>query len=301
MSRTTKGLWAIVACATLWSMGGLFIKMVDWHPMIIAGSRGLIAAVFMLTIRLVRSKNVPFTVISAASRMRPGALWGAAAMNAATMLIFVAANKLTTAANVILLQYSAPIYAALFGWLLAKEKPRTEHWVALGALAVGLYVFFKDGIAGGGFVGDMLALVSGVTFALYSVFMRMQKDGNPEDSILLSYLIAAAVGLPFVFAAPPEFTATAVSGILILGVFQIGVASLLFAYGIRRITAVQSMLAAVVEPVLNPVWVFLATGEQPAASAFAGGAIILTAVTGSSVASAQRDRAAAAKRSSSAD
>jgi drug/metabolite transporter (DMT)-like permease len=295
MSRTTKGLWSIVACATLWSMGGLFIKMVQWHPMIIAGGRGLVAALFMLAIRLFRSKSVPFAVISPASRKSPGALWGAAAMNAATMLIFVAANKLTTAANVILLQYSAPIYAALFGWALAREKPKTEHWLALAALAVGLYVFFKDGISGGGFVGDMLALVSGVTFALYSVFMRMQKDGNPEDSILLSYLISAVVGLPFAFVAPPEFTATAVSGVLILGVFQIGVASLFFAYGIRRITAVQSMLAAVVEPVLNPVWVFLATGEQPAASAFAGGAIILTAVTGSSVASARRDRAVAAE------
>jgi drug/metabolite transporter (DMT)-like permease len=290
MSRTTKGLLSIVACATLWSMGGLFIKMVAWHPMIIAGGRSLIAALFMLAIRLLRSRREPFTVISSESRKNRSALWGAALMNAATMLIFVAANKLTTAANVILLQYSAPIYAAVFGWVLVKEKPRKEHWIALGALAVGLYVFFKDGISGGGFLGDALALVSGVTFALYSVFMRLQKDGRPEDSILLSYLISAAVGLPFAFIYPPEFSATAVSGVLILGIFQIGAASLLFAYGIRRISAVQAMLAAVMEPVLNPFWVFLATGETPSASAVAGGAIILAAVTGSSIASVRKDR-----------
>lgn len=285
MDRTTKGLLAIVACATLWSMGGLFIKMVDWHPMIIAGGRSLVAALFMLSIRVLRSKKGKEAAARDRVQIKRGALWGAALMNAATMVIFVAANKLTTAANVILLQYSAPIYAAIFGWLLVKEKPRKEHWIALGALALGFYVFFKDGISGGSFLGDALALVSGVTFALYSVFMRMQKDGHPEDSILLSHLMAAAIGLPFVFVAPPVFSAAAVSGILILGLAQIGIASLLFAYGIRRVPAVQSMLAAVVEPVLNPVWVFLATGEQPAASALAGGAIILAAVTGSSIAS----------------
>jgi len=269
-------------------MGGLFIKMVDWHPMVIAGSRSLIAAIFMLTIRLITSRKERLSTASPVFPTNFGALWGAALMNAATMLIFVAANKLTTAANVILLQYSAPIYAAIFGWILVKEKPKKEHWVALGALAVGFYVFFKDGISAGSFIGDGLALVSGVTFALFSVFMRMQKDGHPEDSILLSHLIAAAIGLPFAFIAPPVFSFTAVSGILILGLVQIGAASLLFAYGIRRVPAVQAMLAAVVEPVLNPVWVFLVTGEQPAASALAGGAIILAAVTGSSIASTRR-------------
>jgi len=274
-------------------MGGLFIKMVDWHPMIIAGGRSFVAALFMLAVRAARTRGGRFALVSAASRANLFPLVGAAAMNAATMLIFVAANKLTTAANVILLQYSAPIYAALFGWLLAKEKPKKEHWIALGALALGLYVFFKDGIGGGAFLGDALALFSGVTFALYSVFMRMQKDGSPEDSILLSHLASAAIGLPFAFSHPPAFSLAAVSGVLVLGVAQIGAASLLFAYGIRRVSAVQSMLAAVIEPVLNPVWVFLATGEQPASSAVAGGAIILAAVTGSSVASV---RDAARKR-----
>ncbi len=296
MDRTAKGLFAIVACATIWSTGGLFIKTIDWHPMVIAGGRSLIAAVFMFAMRMVRAKSGRVRAISAESGNR-FALWGAAAMNASTMLLFVAANKLTTAANAILLQYSAPIYAAIFGWLLAKEKPRKEHWLALGALGVGLYVFFKDGIGGGNFLGDGLALVSGVTFALYSVFMRMQKDGMPEDSILLSHLLTAAVGLPFALFHPPAFTPSAVFGISMLGVVQIGIASLLFAYGIRRVSAVQSMLAAVMEPVLNPVWVFLVAGEQPAASALFGGAIILTAVTGSSVASVRhhaRARKAAA-------
>ena len=217
-------------------------------------------------------------------------MYGAAAAYAATMLIFVAANKLTASANVILLQYSAPVYAALLGWLLVKEKPRIEHWLALAAVCFGLTLFFKDGLKGGSFLGDGLAVISGVTFGAYSVFMRMQKNGRPEDSILLAHIVTAAIGLPFALVAPPLLELKSVAAILALGIFQIGIASLFFAYGIRRVSAVQAMLTAVAEPLLNPVWVLLATGERPGAAAIAGGGVILTAVTVSSIWGVRRQR-----------
>ncbi len=293
MDRTTKGLIAIISCAAIWSTGGMLIKLVPWHPLVIAGGRSLLAALFLLAvmgIRKLRDRKAgrdmsAFEPPADAARARSlrAARWGAAAMNAATMLIFVAATKMTTAANAILLQYSAPIFAAILGWALIGEKPRKAHWLALGAVCVGLLVFFKDGLGGGAFAGDALAVVSGVTFGSYSVFMRMQKDGRPEISILYSHLITAAIGLPFALVAPPEFSAPALAGIAALGFVQIGVTSLLFAYAIRRVSAVQTMLSAVVEPVLNPVWVLMATAERPSPAALVGGAIILVAVTLSSV------------------
>jgi len=181
----------------------------------------------------------------------------------ATMILFVLANKLTSSANVILLQYIAPVWAALLGWAIAKEKPRREHWLALAAVAVGLVIFFKDSLpmgSGAGatrgtnpsLLGNIIAVISGITFALYSVFMRMEREGRPEDTILFAHLGTALFCLPFFFLYPPVVTPVALGSILGLGVFQIGIASLLFAYGIRRVTAVQSMLTAVVEPVIEP-------------------------------------------------
>jgi drug/metabolite transporter (DMT)-like permease len=290
MDRTTKGIAAIIVCATLWSIGGLFIKLVAWHPMVIAGGRSLVAALFMLTARRfsVRSAAAAHAKLPTTNHY---ALWGAALANAATMLLFVTANKLTSSANAILLQYAAPVYAALLGWILVKEKPRAEHWLALIAVSFGLVLFFKDGLSTVSFLGDSIAVISGITFGSYSVFMRLQKDGRPEDSILISHLVTAAVGLPFALVYPPTFSVPAIAAILTLGILQIGIASLFFAYGIRRVTAVQAMLAAVIEPVLNPVWVLIVMGEKPSAAAIAGGAVILAAVTVSSVIGVRRTRA----------
>lgn len=284
VNQNTKGLWAIVLCAILWSTSGLFIKIIDWNPLVIAGARSLIAALFILGLRLLDRRPAP------AGKSRRLYVILAALSYSATMILFVIANKLTASANVILLQYIAPVWAALLGWAMINERPRPEHWGALGAVAVGLLLFFKDGLAQGSLLGDAVALLSGVTFAAYSVFMRLQKDGRPEDSILLSHILTTAVCLPFFFIAPPALSPLSIASILALGIAQIGIASLLFAYGIRRVSAVQAMLTAVVEPVLNPVWVFVVTAELPSSSALAGGTVILAAVVASSAISSISSR-----------
>lgn len=286
-TEQVKGLTAIFLCALLWSTSGLLIKLIPWHPLVISGSRSLVAFLFIFIVRIIKKpkqfgeSRKLYTVLGAFS-------YGA------TMILFVLANKLTSSANVILLQYIAPVWAALFGWLFIKEKPRKEHWIALGAVAVGLVIFFKDSVglpAGNAepdekvkiLLGNIIAVISGITFALYSVFMRLEKDGRPEDTILIAHLGTTLFCLPFFVVHPPTFSAIALGSVFGLGVFQIGLASLLFAYGIRRVTAVQSMLTAVVEPVMNPVWVFLVTGEQPGPATVAGGTVILTAVVLSSI------------------
>jgi drug/metabolite transporter (DMT)-like permease len=208
------------------------------------------------------------------------------------MITFVIANKHTASANVILLQYSAPVWAALLGWLIAKEKPHWEHWGALVVVTGGMLLVFKDGLAGGGFLGDGLAVVSGVCFGANSVFMRMIKDGDPADSMLLSHIFAALFSVPFFFIYPPVMSAGPVLAIVFMGVIQIGVASLLFAFGIRRVTAVQAMLTAMIEPVLNPVWVLLVMGERPAVTALIGGAVIIAAVVAASLVGKRREHPA---------
>jgi drug/metabolite transporter (DMT)-like permease len=276
------GQGAVFLCALFWSTGGLCIKLIDWHPIVIAGGRSLIAALFMLAVRFCDSQKRRRKL-----DLRP--LWPAGLAYAATMILFVIANKLTASANAILLQYSAPVWAAALGWLLLKEK---LHWEQLGALVLvmgGLVLFFKDGLASGSLAGDLIALVSGIAFGINSVLMRMQRKGSPEDAFMLAHFVTAVFSIPFFFLSMPAMSPTAAGAMLFLGVFQIGVASLLFAYGITRITAVQAMLTAMTEPVLNPLWVFLATGEKPALSALAGGGIIVAAVLASSLLGKNRE------------
>jgi drug/metabolite transporter (DMT)-like permease len=265
------GQGAVFLCAVLWSTSGLLIKLIDWNPILIAGMRSLIAALFIILLRFLspRRRRQPFKLRN---------YWGGGISYALTMILFCIANKLTTSANAILLQYSAPVWAALLGWVLAKERPKPLNWISLVMVVGGLFLFFKNALGSGSFLGNILALASGIAFGANSVFLRIQKEGDPADSMLLAHIIAAAVSVPFLWIQPPEFNPGSILALLFMGTVQVGIASLLFAYAIRRISAVQAMLTAVAEPVLNPVWVLLVTGERPALSALLGGAVIIAAV-----------------------
>jgi drug/metabolite transporter (DMT)-like permease len=278
------GRGAIFLCAVLWSTSGLFIKLVDWHPVIIAGARSFLAIIVLLVFRFIsmrragkfRAKNNPVLV------MAGGVSY------ALTMISFVVANKLTASANVILLQYTAPIWACLLGWILIKEKPRKEIWVSLVMVMAGLFIFFREGLSGGALLGDSIALLSGLLFGAQSVFMRMQKDGNPADSMIAAHSITVAVCIPFLFLYPPALNPGTIGAILFMGIFQIGLASQLFSFGIKRTPALEAMLTSMIEPVLNPLWVLLVTGEKPSSSALIGGTVIITAVVFSAVAGNRR-------------
>jgi len=276
-SDPQTGVWMMVATASLWSIGGLFIKVIDWNPFAIAGVRSLIASLVVMAF-LGRPK-IRFTF----------PLLAAAVANAATMLLFVAANKTTTAANAILLQYMAPVFTGVIGALLLKERMRREQWISVFFVAAGMTIMFANRLGGGRMVGDLIALMSGVTFSFYFVFMRMQKEGSPLASNLLSQWIAAGVCLAVsLFLPPPRFTQESVAAILVLGIVQIGLPSVLIAHAIKRISAVSANLIAVIEPLLNPLWVFLVLGEHPGMNTIIGGAVILGAVTWVSTISARR-------------
>ena len=265
------GQAAVFLCAVLWSTSGLFIKLVAWHPVVITGLRSVIAALFMLGIRT-------FFFKKNRQKSKKGPLWAGAFAYAFTMLTFVIANRLTTAANVIVLQYSAPVWAALLGWLLIKEKPLWQHWAALVFVFGGFIFIFRDGLSTGASLGDGIAVLSGLFYGANSVILRMQKDGNPADSMLLSHVISFIISIPFIILYPPELNPSSVLPIIYMGIFQIGCASVLYSYGLKRITAVQAMLTATIEPLLSPVWVFVIIGEKPSASTLFGGGIILAAI-----------------------
>jgi len=273
----TMGIVAMVITASLWSIAGLFIKVIDWNPVIIAGARSFIASFFILAFLRKPKFHLSFPQLAAA------------VANALTMLLFVAANKKTSAANAILLQYIAPVLTAFMGAALLKEKAHIEHWVSMPFVAAGMMIMFAGKLGSGQFFGDVMALMSAVTFSFYLVFMRMQKEGSPLESNLLSQWIAAGTCLIIsMFLPMPQFTQESIAAIFVLGILQIGIPSILIVIAIKRISAVSANFIAVIEPVLNPIWVFLALGEFPGINTVIGGAIILLAVTGASIVNARR-------------
>lgn len=258
---------AFLALAALfWSTGGLLIKHVDWPPLAVAGGRGLFAAIFLLLAK----RGLRFTF------SKPQVI--GAICYAGCTVAFCSSTKLTTAANAILLQYTAPVWIALFGaWFLGERATRLD-WATVAIVLVGMALFLRDGLVVGNVLGDGIALLSGVFFAAMTIALRRQKDGSPLESIILGNGLAFLIGLPWMLTAPAP-SASGWTALVILGVVQLGISYLLYAYAIRHVTALQAVLIPVLEPLLNPLWVLLALGERPTRLALIGGGIVLLAVT----------------------
>ena len=260
-----KALLLLVAAATLWSLGGLLIKSVNANPLAIAGTRSAIATVVLLLVLRKPKFTWSFAQI------------GAALAYAATTILFVTATKTTTAANAIFLQSTAPIYVTLLSAWLLKEKIKLLDWITVFIVMGGMVLFFLDNLSTTGILGNVVAAGSGISFAFFAIFMRMQKDGSPLESILLGNLLTAAIGLPFLSRSVPN--ASGWVCLVILGVVQLGIPYILFSKAIKHVTALEAILISVIEPLLNPIWVFLMLGEAPGPLALIGGPIVLVAIT----------------------
>jgi drug/metabolite transporter (DMT)-like permease len=212
----------------------------------------------------------------------------AAGGSLATQFLFVTSTKLTTAANSIFLQYTAPIYVVLLGYWLLREKPSRSDWVAMGIIFLGMILFFGDQLSPTGLFGNILAVLSGVTSAIMIVSFRAQKDATPEDSILIVSVVMAVMGIPSILRE--SHTITNWLTVAYLGTFQIGLAFILFTKGIRHVPALEANLIGTLEPVFNPVWVFLFIGERMGRFALLGGLVVLVGVIVSATGSAKREK-----------
>ncbi|MBI2814659.1 MAG: DMT family transporter [Opitutae bacterium] len=274
-----KAVGLLLLTALGWSLGGVLMKSVDWPPFAVGGGRGLVAAVFLLA---VRGRTLRFT-------WTPLQLGTAVAFTGCTIL-FAAATKLTTAANAILLQYTAPVWVALLGAWLLGERARRADWWTIAATFVGLGVFFYDGLKFNNLTGILLAIASGVSFAAMIVLLRKQGAGSTIEAVILGNILGFLVGLPAMCSAPWPDQRSLIA-LLLLGVFQLGMPYLLYSRAIRHVTALEAVLIPVIEPILNPIWVLLLIGEKPSPLSLLGGAIVLGAVTWRALA-ALRGRAA---------
>ena len=264
----------LVLTAILWSSSGLLVKIISWQPLSILSGRSILSSVvFWIFLKYPTRFNWTRLQVT-----------GAVAY-VGTQIFFIMATKLTTAANAIFLQYTLPIYIVFFGYWFLNERPQRADWISLIVIFAGLFLFFGDDLNFDGFTGNILAIVSGMAMALLMLCMRKQKDGTPANTILLGNIIGAVIGLPFLFQE--SYSLPNLGIIAYLGIFQIGLSFVLYSIAIKQVQALEATLILTLEPILNPLWVFLVIGETPGKLALIGGMFVIGAVTARAVVSAR--------------
>ncbi len=259
----------VVAAALLWSTGGLFIKWVTLSGLELSFGRSLLAAITVAI--FTRREGFGLNRVTALASL----------LYAALLLLFVLATKETTAANAIFLQYTAPVYLLIFEPLFYKEKFRSRDLVVVTFCVLGMSLFFVGKLRPQDVTGNLLALGSGFCFACYFLLLRHTKARavNRASSVIYGNLLLVIIAAPAAFKVLPHISKFDAAGTVYLGVVQIGIAYTLFTLAMARgARSLDAGIVGYVEPVLNPIWVFLAIGERPTSWAILGGAIIVAAV-----------------------
>jgi drug/metabolite transporter (DMT)-like permease len=265
MAARSHAAVLLVLCAVLWSTGGLLIKWIAWPALAVAGMRSAIAAiVLLLVLREWRTRWSWW--------LGSGVLAGAA-----SMLGFVVATKLTTAANAILLVYTAPLYVALLSPWVLHEPIRRGDWLTILFAMLGLGCFCFEQLTLEGWIGNLCALGSGLATAWLVVCLRKHAATSPLPMLVLANVLVAVAGVPWMFTAIPDPVSWGL--LLIAGMVQLGLPLVLYCKAIPHVQAIEAVLIPVLEPVLNPIWVWVFVGEVPSGWALLGGVIVLSAVT----------------------
>ena len=277
----------VLLAVLLWSTGGVFIKMTTLDAFAVNLGRSLFAAITVAVFTHRKGLKLDkFTLLSSF-------------LYAGTLTCFVYANKNTTAANAIFLQYTAPIYILILAPFILKEKFRFSDLITVVICLAGMSLFFLEPQNAGNklatnvFWGNIAALVSGLFFGLYFILLRHPRSlrKNPALSVFYGNILIVLLMLPLILTRPPMLiNSNDILAILFLGIFQIGIAYVLFTNGIAGgVRSLDASIIGFVEPLLNPIWVFLIIGERPSIWAILGGAIIIAAVVFHTIKSNQKD------------
>ena len=271
MDQSRRGTLFVAAAAVLYSIGGLCIKVIPWNGMSINGGRTAIALLVIGGYMAASRHPLKFN---------RWVLLGALAVFA-TNSLFSVANKLTTAANAIVLQFTVPVFVMLFSALFFRRRPGKLDLAACAVIFGGILCFFLDSLSMGGGLGNLLALLSGVTYA--GVFlMNEMPDSDAISSVFWGDVLSALAGLPFLLRET-QFTAMALFSLVVLGVFQVGAAYVCLCIGLKTTPPVTASLISGIEPVLSPILVALFYGEQVGGFAMVGAAVVIVGVVGYNV------------------
>ncbi len=263
----------LLLAGALFSSGGAIIKGCAFSALHIAGLRAAVVALVILLL------------LPQSRRLNPRAALLLLPFCGATLL-FVLANKLTTAANAIFLQATAPFWVMVLAPLFLGERPRRRDLLVLLGIAGGMTLFFLEPAASSATatdprLGDLLALASGLSYGLLLLGFRwlgQRQSGEQAAVVAWGSVLAAVIALPLADGVPVDGAVADWLQVAALGVFQMGLPYVLLMYAIGRVPALQASLLLAIEPALNPVWAYLAHGERPGTLAILGGVLIVGAV-----------------------
>lgn len=269
MKKENLAIIEMLICATLWSIAGIFMKLLPWNGFAVAGLRSLIAGLTIAAYILIRGKRI---IINRRTLVT-------GVFTACVYTCFAVANKLTTAANAIVLQFTSPVFIVIFSALILKKRIRRSDALVVSFTLLGIALFFFDQLRPGYILGNFVAIAAGMFMA--GMFMAVgELEGEQRFSgILIGQSLTFLVGLPFVIATRPEFTAVTTLSILILGVFQLGISYILYVESSKYCPPLACCLLGAAEPLLNPVWVLIFDGERPGVFALIGGVIVVVSIT----------------------
>lgn len=264
-TRKKFGNVYIILAALLWSTAGVCVKYIPWSAYSIACFRSICGAITFCIV--MRKPHITFNRWNIA---------GALAMFL-TGVLYMSAIKLTTAANAIVLQYTAPILIILYNTIFEHRKPSRLDLIITACVIAGCVLAFSDQFEGGGMLGNLLALASGVTFAGLMIINRKPQT-DAMESQLLGNLLSVFILMPFLLTdRAVVFDWRIIGAALFLGFFQYGLAHVCFGIGIKRTEPVTASIISTLEPICSPLWVFLLLGEKPGTLALIGFAIVLSA------------------------
>jgi drug/metabolite transporter (DMT)-like permease len=257
----------MMLCASLlFSTGGLLCKYIPWSPLAINGVRSVLAlAVFALFFRLSHHRL----------RWNRTVFWGALSTLGVTTL-YITANKLTTAANTIILQYTAPVWIILFMALFFHTRPGKTDLLTTAAVFAGILCFFLDSLSAGSLFGNLCAVFSGMFYGILFLLNQFP-DGDSLSSLFFGQILSAVCFSPLVLRET-NFEPQTLIAVILLGVFQVGVAYICFSIGTKHTNPLSAALINGIEPVLNPVLVAIFWGETITPLSLVGAVIVLIAV-----------------------
>lgn len=266
MTKQPKGPLCVFLAAVLYSIGGLCIKVIPWKGMAVNGGRTAIAIV-VIALYLKAIHHRP--------RINRWIFLGALSV-CGTNILFAIANKMTTAANTIVLQFTAPIFVIVFSILFFHKQPSKLDLITCAAVFGGVICFFVDSLSSGNLPGDALALISGISYA--GVFMlNDMPDSDAISSVFWGDMISAVVGLPFLLRET-DFSRVTMTSLLVLGIFQVALAYILMTIGLKTTPPVTASLVSGIEPVLNPILVAVFYHELIGPTALIGAVIVVSSV-----------------------
>lgn len=269
MKKEHIGILEMILCAILWSIAGIFIKLLPWPGFAVASLRSLIAGITIASYMAVRHYHFSFNRRTLMSGLFCGF----------TYLCFATANKLTTAANAIVLQFTAPVFILIFSAVFFRQKIRKGDLTVVLVVLAGITLFFLDQLGPSTVAGNFVAIAAGMFMAgMYMTIGNIEQEER-FSAVVIGQAVAFLVGLPVVIATKPVLNAVTVSGILALGIFQLGLSYVLYVSATETCPALACCLLGAVEPLLNPVWVMIFDGETPGVFALIGGIIVIIAVT----------------------